>query len=176
MKKMKKLRVVLSFLIIVFTTFSCIKTPNNLKEKKNSKTKYIYEASYLDDFKIGNNELVLKVQKMHQYLIEKDFKMAATFFDDDIVFILEDGIILEGKSTVVKHMVDNFSVIKIQDYEVDINFSVTGDNGDEWVFLWDNANILLPDGNSAKYDLMEAFQFVNGKITKINQFSRPIIK
>lgn len=175
MKKMKKLRVVLSFLIVVFTTFSCIKTPNNLKEKKNSKTKYIYEASYLDDFKIGNNELVLKVQKMHQYLIEKDFKMAATFFDNDIVFILEDGIILEGKSTVVKHMVDNFSVIEIKDYQVDANLAVTGNNGDEWVLLWDNANILLPDGTSAKYAWMEGFQFKNNKIITINQFSRPIL-
>ena len=50
----------------------------------------------------------------------------------------------------MKHMTDNFSLIKIQDYEVDINFSVTGYNGDEWGLLWDNATILLPYCPSAK--------------------------
>ena len=45
MKKMKKLRVVLSFLIIVFTTFSCIKTPNNLKEKNMNLMSFTYKNS-----------------------------------------------------------------------------------------------------------------------------------
>ena len=162
--------------ILILITFSCNQDQKTKTKEHTEKIEYIYEASYLDNVNIGNNELVLKIQQMHQYLIDKDFQMASNIFSDDIIFILEDGYILEGKATVMKHMTDNFSLIKIQDYEVDINFSVTGDNGDEWVLLWDNAKIVLPDGNSAKYDWMEAFQFVNGKITKINQFSRPIIK
>ena len=65
--------------------------PQQDKSVESKKVDYIYEAPYLDDFKIGNPELVLKVQEMHQYIINKDYEMSGSNLSDDVVFALEDG-------------------------------------------------------------------------------------
>ena len=45
---------------------------------------YIYEASYLDTFKMGSESKVLLVQEMHQHIISKDYEKVAEFLHDDI--------------------------------------------------------------------------------------------
>jgi hypothetical protein len=54
-----------------------------------------------------------------------------------------------------------------------VNLAVTGDNGDEWVLLWDNGSVVTEDGASSSFNWMESFQFENGKIVMMNQFSKP---
>ena len=42
-----------------------------------------------------------------------------------------------------KHISDTYSGVNIKDYNVAVNLAVTGDNGDEWVLLWDNCFFFL---------------------------------
>ena len=70
-------------------------------------------------------------------------------------------------------MIEGYSSIEIEDYQVGVNLAVTGDNGDQWVLLWDTANIVSKDGTSKGFNWMEAFRFENVKIITMNQFSKP---
>ena len=63
--------------------------------------------------------------------------------------------------------------LKILGYNVAVNLAVTGDNGHEWVLLWDNGSVKTSDGTSTAFNWMESFQFENGKIITMNQFSKP---
>ena len=166
---MKKL-----FALLTVILFFCCSQPQKNKPQETTKNvKYIYEATYLDDFKMGDPELVLKVQEMHQFIINKDYEKAGSFLSDDVVFALEDGSRLEGKEKCLQFMIEGYSSIEIQDYQVAVNLAVTGVNGDEWVLLWDNANIVSKDGTSSGFNWMETFRFVDGKIVFMNQFSKP---
>ncbi len=161
-----------TLLLPLILFFAC----GQLKQNESVETKkvdYIFEATYLDNFKIGNPELVLKVQEMHQYIINKDYEKAGSYLSDNIVFALEDGSRLEGKEKCMQFMIEGYSSIEIKDYQVAVNLAVTGDNGHEWVLLWDNANIVSKDGTSSGFNWMETFRFENGKIVAMNQFSKP---
>ena len=73
----------------------------------------------------------------------------------------------------MKFMVEAYSAVEIEDYNVAVNLAVTGNNGDEWVLLWDNGSVVTEDGASSSFNWMESFQFENGKIVMMNQFSKP---
>ena len=157
--------------LFLFSTLfiSCEKQPEEQKADIN----YIYEATYLDTFKMGNPDLVLKVQQMHESIIKKDYESAGSFLADNVEFRLEDGSTIEGKENCIKFMVEAYSAVEIEDYNVAVNLAVTGDNGDEWVLLWDNGSVVTEDGASSSFNWMESFQFENGKIIMMNQFSKP---
>jgi hypothetical protein len=139
---MKIKQIIVAFLFAAVIV-SCGEKPEETKADVN----YIYEATYLDTFKMGNSELVLKVQQMHESIIKKDYCM--------------------------KFMVEGYSSVEIEDYNVAVNLAVTGDNGHEWVLLWDNGSVKTSDGTSTAFNWMESFQFENGKIITMNQFSKP---
>lgn len=160
-------------LLLSIVLFISCGQPQQKESVASKKVDYIYEATYLDDFKIGDPALVVKVQEMHQYLIKKDYEMAGNYLADNVVFSLEDGSILEGKEKCMQFMIEEYSSIEIQDYKIAVNLAVTGDNGHEWVLLWDNANIVSQDGVSSGFNWMEAFRLENGKIIRMNQFSKP---
>ena len=166
---MKKLLTLFS--VILF--FSCSQPQKNKPQESTKNIKYIYEATYLDDFKIGNPELVLKVQEMHQSTINKDYEKVGSYLSDDVVFALEDGTTLEGKEACMKFMIEGYSSIEIEEYQVAVNLAVVDENGDEWVLLWDTANVVSKDGISTRFNWMETFRFKNGKIDYMNQFSKP---
>ena len=165
---MKKLLIL--FTVILF--FYCSQPQKNKSQETTKNVKYIYEATYLDDFKIGNPELVIKVQEMIQSIISKNYEKAGSYLSDNVVFALEDGSILEGKDECVKYM-KSYSSIEIEDYQIAVNLALLDENGDEWVLLWDTANIVSKDGKSAGINWMETFRFKNGKINYMNQFSKP---
>jgi len=157
---------------LVFIFLSCAQNQKQEAKEPQPEVNYIYDATYLDNFKIGNPELVLKVQEMHQNIIKKDYEMAGSYLADNVVFNLEDGSVIEGKESCMKFMVEGYSSVEIQDYNVAVNFAVTGDNGDEWVLLWDYGTIVTETGEATTFNWMEAFQFENGKIIFMNQFSK----
>ena len=72
----------------------------------------------------------------------------------------------------MKFISDTYSAVDIKDYNVAVNFAVTGDNGDEWVLLWDNGKVAAADGNVTSLNWMESFRFDGDKIAFINQFSK----
>ena len=160
---MKKL-----FIFLITTLFFSCSQP----QETTKNIKYIYEATYLDDFKIGNPELVVKVQGMIQSIINKDYEKAGSYLSDSVVFALEDGSRLEGKDDCVKYM-ESYSSVEIEDYQIAVNLALLDENGDEWVLIWDTANIVSEDGTSAGINWMETFRFKNGKIDYMNQFSKP---
>ena len=162
---------VISILAII-QFFSCSQTQKNDSKEESEKVNYIYEATYLDDFKMGNPELVLKVQEMHQSIINKDYEKAFSYLSDSVVFALEDGSRLDGKEACMKFMIEAYSSISIEDYFVAVNLAVTGSNGDEWVLLWDNGKTVTSDGKETSLNWMESFRFDGDKIAFINQFSK----
>ena len=159
-------------LLTVLLFFCCSQPQKNKPQEATKNVKYIYEATYLDDFKMGNPELVLKVQEMHQFIINKDYENAGSYLSDNVVFALEDGSRLEGKDECVKYM-ESYSSVEVEDYQIAVNLALLDENGDEWVLLWDTANIVSQDGKSAGVNWMETFRFRNGKIDYMNQFSKP---
>ena len=162
---------IFTFLTIIFF-FSCSQPQRNKPQDTTKNIKYIYEANYLDDFEIGNPELVIKVQEMIQSIIDKDYEKAGSFLSDDVVFALEDGSRLEGKDECIKYM-ESYSSVEIEDYQIGVNLALLDENGDEWVLLWDSANIVSKDGTTARFIGMETFRFREGKIDYSNQFSKP---
>ena len=133
---------------------------------------YIYDANYLDKFEMGNEEKVLIVQSMVRDLIAKDYTKVAEYLSDDVVFNLSNGLIIEGKESAMKHISDTYSEVDIEDYSVAVNLAVTGDNGDEWVLLWDEGKIVESDGKSTTKSWMESFRFNGDKINFINMYSK----
>ena len=160
-------------LSITVLFFSCSQFKKNKPQEAIKNIKYIYEATYLDDFKIGNPELVVEVQEMHQSIINKDYKKVGSYLSDNVVFALEDGTTLEGKEACMKFMIEGYSSIEIVDYQIAVNLAVVDENGDEWVLLWDSANIVSKDGASKRFNWMKTFRFKDGKINYVNQFSKP---
>ena len=165
---MKKLLILLTIAIFI----SCTQPQKNKPQESTKNVEYIYEATYLDDFKIGNTELVVTVQEMIQSIINKDYEKAGSYLSDNVVFALEDGSRLEGKDVCVKYM-ESYSSVEVEDYQIAVNLALLDENGDEWVLLWDTANIVSQDGTSAGVNWMETFRFRNGKIDYMNQFSKP---
>ena len=133
---------------------------------------YIYDATYLDNFEIGDKNKVLIVQSMIRDLIAKDYEKFADHLADDVVFNLADGSSLSGKESVINHVKDTYSQVEIEDYNVAVNLAVTGDNGHEWVLLWDNAKVVSGNGEVSSLNWMESFMFDGDKISFINQFSK----
>ena len=93
-------------------------------------------------------------------------KNLALFDLDDTLF---DG---DTEGECVKYM-ESYSSVEVEDYQIAVNLALLDENGDEWVLLWDNANIVSQDGTSAGVNWMETFRFINGKIDYMNQFSKP---
>ena len=133
---------------------------------------YIYDATYLDNFEIGDNKKVVFVQSMVRDIIAKDYEKFADYLADDVVFNLADGSSLSGKESVIKHVKESYSQVEIEDYNVAVNLAVTGDNGHEWVLLWDNGKVVSDNGDVSSLDWMESFMFDGNKISFINQFSK----
>ena len=141
-------------------------------EAEEISTNYIYDATYLDTFEMGNDERVLLVQSMVRDLIAKDYAKVSEYLSEDVVFNLSDGSSIEGKEAALKHITETYSEVDIQDYNVAVNLAVTGDNGDEWVLLWDNGKVVAADGNITSLNWMESFRFDGDKISFINQYSK----
>lgn len=76
----------------------------------------------------------------------------------------------------MKFILESYSSIEIEDYQVAVNLAVTEENGDEWVLLWDNVTIFTSDGKESAYNWMETFRFEGDKVAYMNQFSKPINK
>jgi hypothetical protein len=113
---------------------------------------------------------------MHKAIIAKNFDEAASFLADSVVFYLGDGTTLTGKPAILDLMKKQYSQINIKNYDVQVNLPVVSESGEEWVLLWDNADVETPDGKSVKGYWMEGFHFKNGKVIGMNQFEKTEVK
>jgi hypothetical protein len=164
---------------IITLLFACNPTAELKNEQASEKTpventtEYIYEATYLDQFEMGNPENVLLVQKMHELILAKQFDEVYGLFSDSVVFRNGDGSTTEGLAAVKEVMETVYSKLTFENYRVAVNLAVVGDNGDEWVLLWDRVDVISPEGKKTSEQYMEAFFIVDGKIALINQFAKP---
>ena len=161
---MKKL--ILSFLVsaslIACTNQTTKETAST--DEKSSTVEHIFKPTYTDNVKIGDQKNVLLAEQLHQAMFAKDFKTVGDFLVDTVVFHLEDGSTLKGKAAVLDFVEKNFSQINIKNFKIVAIFPTTGDNGHQWVHIWDEADVETPDGKTQKFIWMDAFRFENGKI------------
>jgi hypothetical protein len=173
---MKSLLYLITIITLLFACSPTTELKNEQPPEKplvENKTNYIYEATYLDQFKMGNPENVLLVQKMHELILSKQFDEVYGLFSDSVIFRNGDGSTTEGIAAVKEVMETVYSKLTFENYRVGVNLAVTGDNGDEWVLLWDGVDIISPEGKKTSEQYMEAFFIVDGKIALINQFAKP---
>ena len=173
---MKSLLYLITIITLLFACSPTTELKNEQPPEKplvENKTDYIYEATYLDQFKMGNPENVLLVQKMHELILSKQFDEVYGLFSDSVVFRNGDGSTTEGLAAVKEVMETVYSKLTFENYRVGVNLAVTGDNGDEWVLLWDGVDIISPEGKKTSEQYMGAFFIVDGKIALINQFAKP---
>ena len=169
----------LCFIAIIPLVFACNPTSELKNEQASEKTpventtEYIYEATYLDQFEMGNPENGLLVQKMYELILAKQFDEVYGLFSDSIVFRNADGSTTEGIAAVKEVMETVYSKVTFENYRVAVNLAVTGDNGDEWVLLWDQVDVISPDGKRTSETYVKAFMIVDGKIVLMNQFAKP---
>lgn len=173
---MKSLLYLITIITLLFACSPTTELKNEQPPEKplvENKTDYIYEATYLDQFKMGNPENVLLVQKMHELILSKQFDEVYGLFSDSVIFRNGDGSTTEGIAAVKEVMETVYSKLTFENYRVGVNLAVTGDNGDEWVLLWDGVDIISPEGKKTSEQYMKAFFIVDGKIALINQFAKP---
>ncbi len=143
------------------------------KEEIATAVEHIYKPTYTDNFKIGDQKNVLLAEQIHKDLFAKDFAKVEAVLSDTAVFNNEDGSVLKGKVAVIDFMKKNFSAIKINNYKIIAIFPTVGENGHQWVDIWDQADVELPDGTIQKLVWMDAFRFENGKVVYFDGFVKP---
>ncbi len=143
------------------------------KEETASAVEHIYKPTYSDNWKIGDQKNVLIAEQIHKDLFAKDFAKVEAVLSDTAVFNNEDGSVLKGKVAVIDFMKKNFSAIKINNYKIIAIFPTVGENGHQWVDIWDQADVELPDGTIQKLVWMDAFRFENGKVVGFTGFVKP---
>ena len=143
------------------------------KEETATAVEHIYKPTYSDNWKIGDQKNVLIAEQIHKDLFAKDFAKVEAVLSDTAVFNNEDGSVLKGKVAVIDFMKKNFSAIKINNYKIIAIFPTVGENGHQWVDIWDQADVELPDGTIQKLVWMDAFRFENGKVVGFTGFVKP---
>ena len=104
---MKSLLYLITIITLLFACSPTTELKNEQPPEKplvENKTDYIYEATYLDQFKMGNPENVLLVQKMHELILSKQFDEVYGLFSDSVIFRNGDGSTTEGIAAVKEVM------------------------------------------------------------------------
>ncbi len=144
-------------------------TKTETAELKSATVEHIFKPTYTDNFKIGGEGNVLIAEKFHQAIFAKDFKTLASFIADTAKFWMEDGTTINGKDSMMKFVEANFSKINVKNYKQAVSIPVVGENGHEWVLIWDEADVEA-DGKTTRVLWQDGFRFSNGKIVVMNGF------
>ena len=143
-------------------------------ETTPKKLEHIYTPTYTDNFTIGGQENVMLAEKFHKAGFEKDFETVANLIADTAVFYNEDGTTLKGKTVIVDFMKKSFSEMTFKNYSIGAIIPVVGENGHQWVDIWDQADVVTKDGKSQKFQWSDAFRFDNGKIVVFHGYGKAI--
>ena len=143
-------------------------------EKKSSAITHIFKPTYTDNFVIGDAKNVLLAEQFHKLLFEKNFAQAGEMIADTAQMNNDDGSIVKGKAAIVDFMEKNFAGITMKNYQIFAILPVVGENGHQWVDIWDEADVVTPDGKTQKYQWVDAFRFENGKIVHFIGFGKAV--
>lgn len=150
-------------------------TENNATATKTAETaaiEHIYKPTYTDNIKPGDQKNVLLVEQFHEALFAKDYAKVGGFIADTVVFNNDDGTSLKGKAALLDYMQKSFAPLNFKNYKVGVTFPVVGDNGHQWVIMYDEADVVTPDGKSQNVQWVDAFRFDGGKIVGFNGFAK----
>jgi ketosteroid isomerase-like protein len=166
-------------LFVIAGLISCNSGTNKSAENSEmtqeaKKLEHIYKPTYTDNFKIGGQENVMIAEEFHKAGFDKDFEKLGSYISDTAVFYGEDGTTLKGKAAIVDYMKNSLSEITIKNYSIGAIIPVVGENGHQWVDIWDQAEIVTKDGKSIKYQWADAFRFENGKIVMFLGYGKAI--
>ena len=143
-------------------------------EQASAKVEHIYKPTYTDNFKIGGESNVLLAEQFHKAIFANDLKTAAEMISDTARFDNEDGTSMKGKEAIVAYMEKAFAGLTFKNYNIAAILPVVGENGHQWVDIWDEAELVTPDGKSMKMRWSDAFQFENGKIVHFVGFGKEV--
>ena len=172
-KTMKKL---ILGLLIASSLIACTDTvkKSETAETQTTAIEHLYKPTYTDNFKIGDQKNVLLAEQFHKVLFEKDFKAAGDMISDTATYNAEDGTIIKGKAAIVDYMEKGFAGITFKNYQITAIIPVVGENGHQWVDIWDEGELVTADGKSTKYQWMDAFRFDGGKIVHFVGFGKAV--
>lgn len=160
--------------ITAITIFISCKNPtakeNTSTEQQTPAIEHIYKPTYTDNFKIGDQKNVLLAEQLHQAIFAKDFNKIGESLADTVLFNMEDGSTIKGKEAALEYMTKAFSEITIKNYSLTGAVPIVGENGHQWVIIFDKADIETPDGKIQKVEWMDSFRFDNGKVVHVNGF------
>lgn len=136
--------------ITAITIFISCKNPNAKEntstEQQTPAIEHIYKPTYTDNFKIGDQKNVLLAEQLHQAIFAKDFNKIGESLADTVLFNMEDGSTIKGKEAALEYMTKAFSEITIKNYSLTGAVPIVGENGHQWVIMFDKADIETPDG------------------------------
>lgn len=150
-------------------------TENNVTATKTNETaaiEHIFKPTYTDNIKVGDQKNVLLVEQFHEAVFAKDYAKVESFLADTAVFNNEDGTTLKGKAALIDFMKKNYAPYTFKNYKVGVTFPVVGDNGHQWVIMYDEADVVASDGKSQYFQWVDAYKFEDGKIVAFNGFGK----
>ena len=142
-------------------------TTSTNKSTTIDETDYIFQATYSQNFSMGDKTLVISFQRLLKNLQEGKLDNLSNYFTEDVVWNLPDGERLEGKDNVIKFIVDFWTSSKVENYSSAVHFAVKTNKGDEWVLVWDSQ---LVNNELVRYQ--EAVRYEGDKIAFINTFTK----
>lgn len=160
-------------LTLAATLFAC-KNSSSKQEATAVETptpiEHIYKPTYTDNFKIGDQKNVLLAEQLHQAIFAKDFATLENALVDTVLFSLEDGSTIKGKSAAMEYMKKAFAQMTVKNYSLTGAVPIVGENGHQWVIMFDKADVETPDGKTIKLEWMDSFRFENGKVVHMNGY------
>ena len=174
MKKLILSTLVLSSLVAC-TNQEAKTTENNPTTSKTTEAtaiEHLYKPTYTDNIKVGNQKNVLIVEQFHEAVFAKDYAKVESFLADTAVFYNEDGTTIKGKTAMIDFMKKNYAPYTFKNYKVSVTFPVVGDNGHQWVIMYDEADLIAPDGKSQYFQWVDAYRFDGDKIVGFNGFGK----
>jgi len=169
---MKKLLLCFAAITTFFSCSNPTVKENAIAENQTPDIKHIFKPTYTDNFKIGDQKNVLLAEQLHEAIFAKDFNKIEESLVDTVLFNLEDGSIIKGKAAAMEYMKKAFSEITIKNYSLTGALPIVGDNGHQWVIMFDKADIETPDGKTQKVEWVDAFRFENGKVVHMNGYAK----
>jgi predicted SnoaL-like aldol condensation-catalyzing enzyme len=163
-------------LLVASSLIACTDTAKKSEtaETQTTAIEHLYKPTYTDNFKIGDAKNVMLAEQFHKILFEKDFKKAGEMIADTAIYDAEDGTTIKGKAAIVEYMEKGFTGITFKNYQIAAIIPVVGENGHQWVDIWDEGELVTADGKSTKYQWMDAFRFEGGKIVHFIGFGKVV--
>lgn len=164
-------------LLVAGSLAACTSTetkPAEAVEVATTNVEHLYKPFYTDNFKMGDQKNVMLAEQFHKVLFEKDYKAAGDMISDTATYQVEDGSTIKGKDSILAFMEKSFVGITFKDFKIAAIYPVVGENGHQWVNVWDEAELVFADGKSQKFQWMDTFRFENGKIVHFVGFGKAV--